>query len=214
MRLRTAQDVQASLGLHRDERNFLMATVNKPLPALDYELSLACALCTGAVPSYCYANAWHTLEALAQRPEVFLVEGWLVWEQTRQITLLEHGWCAWGDALLDPSMVLLVRQSQCSSLFYVPGVIYSWSDLQQVAYRDLPVVRSCGQFGPEGMGHPMYRAAYERARCLAMQLGEACSPPKPVVVQPSVAPSTDGEQLRLVVQFASSQDLLHPGGKE
>jgi hypothetical protein len=128
--------------------------------SLCYELSLALALNTGAVANYCYANAWHTLEALTAWPDVCLVEGWMVLAQATEVTVIEHCWCERGSQILDPSIVLLVPRSLCPSVGYFPGVRRTRADLHRLACCVLPYVRSCGQFGADGMGQPEYCTVY------------------------------------------------------
>ncbi len=180
-------------------------------PVLAYEASFALALATGAVANYCYANSWHAFEALADPdwPDVFLVEGWLVLEQTSQVTLIEHCWCERSGLILDPSLVLLVPQRASAQAHYFAGVRRERAELQTLACRDLPYVRSSGHYGPDGLEHADYRAAYDAAYGQATQLARAASPEKPVVIQPSVFPATEEARLELVVQIVSSQTFLH-----
>lgn len=173
-------------------------------PVLSYDFSLAVALLTGAVPHFCYANAWHALLACPDLQEASLVEGWIVLEQPTQVTLIEHGWCEYaGHLILDPSLVLLMKRTQ--PVLYVPGVCRDRAEVQRLSCADLPLVRSVGTYGPDGMGHPAYRAAYAAAHEQAMKLVEASAPPKRLIVQPCVAPQTD--HLTLGVRVISSLDV-------
>lgn len=179
-----------------------------------YDLSLAMALCTQAIPNHCYANAWQTLEALAAWPELCLVEGWMVLEQPTEITVIEHGWCEHNGLLIDPSIVLLLPKSACLAVHYFPGVRRQRAELHTLATRDLPYVCSCGQYGPDGFGHPDYQAAYRGAYRLAAQFAGASSPPRPLVVQASVTPSPNEGRRALVVQIVSSHNFRTNGARK
>lgn len=177
-------------------------------PGLAYTFSLALALSIGAIPNHCYANAWETFQVLADRPDSSLIEGWMVLEQASEITLIEHCWCQCGQATVDPSIVLLLRRSQCQQAHYIPGIQRTQAELQRLACRDLPYVRSCGQFGPDGMGHPEYCSAYQSAQQVATRLGEASS--KPLVIQPATFPKANGGPFALTIQVTSSHTLWQP----
>ncbi len=171
--------------------------------SLCYELSLAMAWSIAAVPNQCYANAWHTLDALAAWPDLRLVEGWMVLEQATEITVIEHAWCAHNTLLIDPSLVLLLPKAACLAAHYFPGVRRQWADLRSQAVCDLPLVRSCGRYGPDGFGHPDYQAAYRGAYRLGSRLAETG---KPLVVQASSGPGEDAQASALVVRIVSSRD--------
>ena len=184
------------------------------LTRLAYDISLVVALSTGAVPNYCYANAWHVSQALTEWPDLLLVEGWLVLEQATEVAVIEHCWCEHGSLVVDPSLVLLIPQRLASQALYFAGVRRDRAELQTLACRDLPYVRLSGNYGPDGLEHTEYRAAYDAASNQATQLARAASPEKPVVIQPSAVPATEETRLELVVQIISSQAFLHRSGVE
>lgn len=179
-----------------------------------YEVSLAVALATGSLANYCYANAWHAYEALAEWPDLLVVEGWIVLEQATQVTLIEHCWLERSSPslIVDPSMVLLVPQRLIHWAHYFAGIRRARAEMHQLSCRDLPYVRSSGNYGPDGLEHADYRAAYDAAYDRATQLARAASPKKPVVIQPSAAPATEEARLELVVQIVSSQAFLRQSG--
>lgn len=188
--------------------------MNTTEPALCYELSLALALSTGAVPHQCYANAYHACEALSNWPTLCLIEGWMVLEQVGQVAVIEHAWCEGDDLILDPSLVLLGPWSLCQGARYIPGVRHKADALRALTCRDLPWVRTCGQFGPDGMGQPEYHAAYEAAKAFAMQLANIVSPAKAVVIQPCIAFHAEHKRRDLRVQIISSRAFLPRTGEE
>lgn len=175
-----------------------------------YELSLAVALATGAMANYCYANAWYASEALAEWPDLLLVEGWIILEQATQVTLIEHCWLERGNPslIMDPSMVLLVPRSLFHQVHYFAGVRRTRAEMQTVACSDLPLVRSSGSYGPDGLEHADYCAAYDAAHILATQLACAYLPAKAVVIQPAAFPETAETHSDLVVRVISSQTFL------
>jgi hypothetical protein len=175
-----------------------------------YELSLAVALATGVMAHYCYANAWHASEALAEWSDLLLVEGWVVLEQTTQVTLIEHCWLEHGNPgrIIDPSMVLLVPRSLLHQVHYFAGVRRTRAEMQTVACGDLPLVRSSGSYGPDGLEQVDYCTAYAAAHSQATQLACASSPAKTVVIQPAAFPETTEARSDLVVRVTSSQTLL------
>ncbi len=176
--------------------------------SLCYELSLAIAWSIAAVPNQCYANAWHTLDALAAWADLRLIEGWMVLEQATEITVVEHAWCARDSLLIDPSLVLLLPKTACLAAHFFPGVSRQRADLRALAACDLPLVRSCGHYGPDGFGHPDYQAAYRGACDLGSRLAETG---KPLVVQASVMPGEDAQARALVVRIVSSHNFRTSG---
>lgn len=181
--------------------------------ALAFEISLALALATGAVANACYANAWETIFALTGWPDLRLVEGWLVLEQASQVTIIEHCWCEHDGLIVDPSIVLLAPQRSCLQAHYFAGVHRDRAELQTLVCRDLPYVRASGNYGPDGLEHAEYRAAYDAAYGKATQLARASSPEKAVVIQPAAFPATEEARLDLTVQIVSSQTFLHHTGE-
>lgn len=134
------------------------------------------------------------------------MEGWITLEQTTEISVIEHGWCESGGQILDPSIVLVASPRLAQSVQYFPGVQHDRAEWPTLACRDLPLVRSCGQYGMDGRGHSAYQAAYEAAYAQALLLASASSS-KLLVVHPSVDPATEGERRALVVQAVSSHDF-------
>lgn len=179
-------------------------------PILSYELSLAVAWSTGALPHACYANAFHACEALAAWPDRTLVEGWIVIEQATQVALIEHAWCEVPGLILDPSIALLGPRDLCQAVRYIAGIRHEPTVLRMLACHDLPWVRTCGRFGPDGMGHPEYRDAYEAARALAMRLASAAFPAKTVGIYPSIGMKAETRPRKLAVQIVSSKVFWHP----
>lgn len=180
-----------------------------PPSSFSYEASLALALLTGVRPNFCYANVWH----LFHEPEVFgktlsesfLVEGWLVWEQAAVVAVIEHCWCESQGVLLDPSIVLLASRSQ--SLFYFPGIRRAQAEIEQVACEALPLVRSQGCYGIDGLEHADYQAAYQAAYGQAQRLAAAHPDPKPVVVRSAADSPQPSPSMNLVVKMVSSHDF-------
>ncbi len=159
-------------------------------PALAYELSLMVAFATGAEPNYCYANAWHAILELPLLQDAQLVEGWIVLEQPPQISVIEHCWCEYADGLIvDPSIVLLIQKGH--PVFYFPGIRHDRQAVEILPCCALPYVCSVGTYGPDGMGHASYRAAYYAACKQARTRVAASSSPKSIIVQPSVLPPAE-----------------------
>ena len=180
---------------------------------LSYEYSLAVALSTGALPHACYANAYRASKVLVEWPDLTLVEGWIVIEQATSVALIEHAWCEGNGLILDPSIVLLGSRSFCQAVRYIPGIRHGSAALRTLASRDLPWVRTCGRFGPDGMGHPEYRAAYDAARARAMRLASAASPAKTLGIYPSIGMKAESTPRKLAVQIVSSRVFLRRSGK-
>jgi hypothetical protein len=181
-------------------------TTGEQKPKLAYELSLVVAFATGAEPNYCYTNAWHAILELPLLQDARLVEGWIVLEQT-QISVIEHCWCECPDGLIvDPSLVLLIRRNH--PVFYFAGIRRDRSEVERLTCRELPYVRSVGSYGSDGMGHTGYRAAYQVAYEQARKLTVASSPPKSLIVQPSVLPSAKLSAGKLAMRIDSSSTFF------
>ena len=172
-------------------------------PPFAYERSCLAALITGAVPHRCYANARHALIGLPEWfREGYLVEGWIVFETLRCVHVVEHSWCvdSWGE-IIDPSIVLLLLRTQ--PVFFFAGIQHSWEEMQTIAGSALPLARSVGIYGEDGMGHPAYQSAYAVAHAKALALACSSTPAKEVVIEPCIS-----QQGQLVVYIVSSQDFL------
>jgi hypothetical protein len=177
------------------------------MPILAYELSLVVAFATGAAPHYCYANVWHAIMELLLLQDARLVEGWIVLEQQTQVSVTEHCWCECPDGLIiDPSLVLLVRRGY--PIFYFSGIRHARSEVENLSCRDLPYVRSVGIYGPDGMGHADYRAAYHAAYEQARTRVAASAPPKSLIVQPSALPPAESGPGKLAMRIVSSRTFL------
>lgn len=133
-----------------------------PLP-YDYWLSVMVAIIVEARPLCCWRNA---ALAVLSLPELFeggqYVEGWTIFVSERSIRVLEHGWSMTHDhRIVDPSLILL--EEEANSIEYFSGAIYTRDQLQQtIGGAILPLICYAG-YGNDGMGHPGYKAAYERA---------------------------------------------------
>lgn len=129
----------------------------------DYRLSVMVAILVEARPLCCWRNA---ALAVLSLPELFeggqYVEGWLVLAGRQQIRIVEHGWSVTRDhRIVDPSIVLL--EEDAHAMEYFSGAVYTRDHLQQaIAGTILPLICSAG-YGNDGMGHPGYNDAYERA---------------------------------------------------
>ena len=156
----------------------------KPLrPFLDIPSSLVLGAAVGARPNQCYVNAWRVLIEFPERFEHDgrFVEGWFVIEQEDEVIVNEHGWCEQADGtIIDPSILLLVPSDQ--PVFYFPGVVRSWQETEALEGEWFPQVRFDGVSGPDGLGHPAYKAAYDAAHVKARTLANATTPPKKLVV--------------------------------
>jgi len=129
----------------------------------DERLSALVALLVEARPLCCWRNA---ALAVFQLPEFFegghYVEGWMVFVGEQSLRLIEHGWAVTHDhRIVDPSIILL--EEEASSIEYFSGAAYTRDQLQySLAGAILPLICDAG-YGNDGMGHPGYKAAYERA---------------------------------------------------
>jgi hypothetical protein len=136
-------------------------------PVLDLTFSETVASTIGARAGRCWYNV---RDALLQMPHPLLfaraVEGWLIEQQEDRIQLVEHGWLHWQDRLIDPT---IVREEQgYTRLEYVPGISFSWGEMQQWAEYPLPLARFL-------VNAPGYQSAclkaLERAEKRAWQTG-------------------------------------------
>jgi hypothetical protein len=152
---------------------------------LQYELSLTAALLVQARPHHCYANAW---QALLTLPELFgqdglLVEGWIVVELPHEVRVIEHCWDQRGELIIDPTVVLAGNKTLSTHFF--AGSLLTRAQVAQLQVAQLPLVRTAGSFGPDGLLHPGYRQAYEDALALAESLKAESG--KAIALHPSVA---------------------------
>lgn len=129
----------------------------------DDRLSVMVAILVEARPLCCWRNA---ALAVLSLPELFegghYVEGWLVLAGKQQIRIVEHGWAVTHDhRIVDPSIILL--EGEASSIEYFSGAVYTRDQLKHsLAGAILPLICYAG-YGNDGMGHPGYNDAYERA---------------------------------------------------
>lgn len=131
-------------------------------PVLDYGRSMLYGMQTGAQWGHCYENIYPVFFAF---PAVFyphghFIEGWIVFEDQRNIILMEHGWLVSGEFIIDPTIVLGTNPTQ--TIRYYPGVTRSWEELDALENEMFPHVRF-SDYGEDGMGHPGYKAAYDAA---------------------------------------------------
>jgi hypothetical protein len=142
-------------------------------------LSRAIGAAIQAQPFQCARNAWRALVAF---PALFrsggrLVEGWIVIEEPGQVTMNEHVWCELASGgIIDPSILLLMPET--TSVFYFPGLTYTYAEAEALEGELFPHVRFDGLHGADGLGHPGYRAAREAARRKVYTLACARRPPK------------------------------------
>ncbi len=142
-------------------------------------LSRQVAAAIGAQPHHCARNAWR---ALIEWPERFreeghLVEGWCVVEDATSVALVEHVWCSLpGDAIVDPSILLLVDAS--TPVCYFAGLRRTYAETEALEGALFPHVRFDGIHGNDGLGHPGYKAAWRAARRKTYSLALAHKPPK------------------------------------
>jgi hypothetical protein len=140
------------------------------LQADDYALSWLIARQTAPVWGHCYQNAYPTFFAFPALfdPHGQFIEGWIVFEDSNQVVLMEHGWLVSnGGRIIDPTIVLTVACGQ--PVHYFPGVRRSRAELEALEHELFPRVRF-SSYGDDGMGHPDYRAAYEAAQAFAQSL--------------------------------------------
>lgn len=185
---------------------------------IEWELSHVVALASEAVPHVCTVNAWRALICL---PDVFFpggeyVEGWMVYETSTQVKVVEHCWCELAPGqirhIVDPSIVFLVERGQ--PVRYFPGVRRSWKETEALEGQWFPHVRF-EDFGEDGMGHPAYRAAHDEAVRTGAALANASSPPKELAVHsaqqiPEADAEPGGDALAIFVYVvpSSAQSFL------
>ncbi len=147
--------------------------------ALRVDLSRQLAAAIGAQPFQCALNAWR---ALIEFPALFrsggrLVEGWFVVESDDRVVMNEHVWCELADgSIVDPSVLLLVPAT--TPVWYFAGLTRSWEEAETLEGEYFPHVRFDGRHGPDGLGHPGYRAAREAARRTVYARALRPQPPK------------------------------------
>ena len=128
----------------------------------EYDLSVHVARRIRAEPYRCWRNA---VVAIVLFPELFghgcYVEGWIVLLGETSVEIVEHGWSASGEKIVDPSLVLVKKRGQPT--FYFPGLVLPSALLvQSLQGKTLPLVCH-STYGEDGMGHRAYKNAYERA---------------------------------------------------
>jgi len=176
-------------------------------PMLAYELSLAVAFSTRALPHYCYANVWHAMTECDVLQDAHLVEGWIALESEAQISLIEHCWCECkGLLIVDPSIVLLAGCEM--QVCYFPGIRRSRREVLSLACSELPSVHSVGIYESDRMAHTEYRAAYLAAYEHALALASLHHPPKKLIIQPSQFPMAEGIRTTFKIQIVSSEAFL------
>lgn len=146
-----------------------LAKQARRLSTEDYIRSLLIAFEMGTVWGRCYQNAYPTFFAYPTLfdPDGLFVEGWIVYEDSHRIILMEHGWLVSGKRIVDPTIVHGIEFGQ--PVHYVPGVCRARPELEALENEFFPHVRF-ENYGDDGMGHPDYRAAYEAAHTLAQSL--------------------------------------------
>ncbi|HEY7417680.1 MAG TPA: hypothetical protein VH593_21030 [Ktedonobacteraceae bacterium] len=151
---------------------------------LDYEFSRFVAHVTGAEPNTCFDNVlslFMTFSSYVLASGGKMVEGWYVIDLEDEVVTNEHAWYEFPDGkILDPTTVLLVPREQ--PVYYFPGVHRSWQEVHDILHQEgdtyFPYVRCVGIYGEDGLGHPVYKAAYEAAREKVFSLSMTNSPPK------------------------------------
>ncbi|MEO6892096.1 MAG: hypothetical protein ABI324_24175 [Ktedonobacteraceae bacterium] len=140
-------------------------------PQLQYHEALSClvAACLPVEAYRCWRNA---VLAMCHFPEMFATgyyhEGWIVVPLGPTIKVCEHGWCSLADTRIDPSIVLITPPQQ--PVEYFSGMALSHAHLRQtLAGRTLPLVCHT-DYGPDGMEHAGYKAAYDQAMKRACDL--------------------------------------------
>jgi len=136
-------------------------------PVLDLSFSETVAQTIGAQAGRCWYNV---RDAMLQMPHPFLfasaVEGWLIEQRNDCIQLIEHGWLHFRDRVIDPTIVR--EEPGDVRLEYVPGLTFSWEEVQRWATYPLPLARFLKVA-------PAYQAAchdaLQRAEHLAWQTG-------------------------------------------
>lgn len=162
----------------REEKKLLLAASD-----VQAAYSWAVAFAIEALPNRCYRNAWN---ALIQLPDLFVqghyVEGWVVFEETNRVVVVEQSWCTLPDGLIvDPSLILLLSPGQC--VHYFAGMALNRKQTRALEGASLPHVCYDGQYGADGMGHAAYKAAYQAALHAASCKAALSSPPKEISLQ-------------------------------
>ncbi len=162
------------------QEHFQQSEGKRMQDVLSFHLSHWASIVTDAVPNRCFDNAWRTFCSF---PEIFFkgkfVEGWIVFDLDTEVVLNEHGWCQLPNGtIVDPSVLLLVEPDQ--PVYYFSGVERDWAEMKVLINeeKELPYVRFDGKHGEDGLGHPVYKAAYETAREKMYHLANATHPPK------------------------------------
>jgi hypothetical protein len=160
---------------------------------LQAELSRATARIVRAQPNQCYKNAWRALVMLPGQffPDGRFIEGWTVFDLQEQVMILEHGWVEWKGKIIDPTIFFLTDLD--APVFFFPGVARSWQEIEALEGELFPHVR-CEGYGPDGMDHPGYWAAYQAAQRKALALALVVAFPKEIVTH--VAGRRDAYQER------------------
>lgn len=181
---------------------------------LHNDLSLAVALLTQARPHHCYANAWHAIVSLPDlfAQESFLVEGWIVVDLPHEVCVIEHGWCVrtqqTQQQVIDPTIIWLILGNDIAVHFF-PGYQHTVEAVSQLRCEQLPLVRTAGCYGPDGLGHAGYRRAYEDALALAHTLTQASG--KTLSIQPCVECEAELEANHETADTSSSPRRLRMG---
>ncbi|GCE31983.1 hypothetical protein KDA_74670 [Dictyobacter alpinus] len=129
----------------------------------EYMLSFFISMQVGAVWGHCYENAYPLFFAIPELfdPHGLFIEGWIVFEDTDRVVLMEHGWLlSRQQYIVDPTIVLAVEISQ--PVYYYPGVSRARAELEALENEFFPHVRFSG-YRDDGMQHAGYLAAYESA---------------------------------------------------
>jgi hypothetical protein len=132
-----------------------------------------------------YDNAWRTLLAFPEACEqATFIEGFLVIDLPEEVILCEHGWLQREDdgSIIDPTILVQPLPSG-SEAFYVAGIQRTRLDVAVLLGKpqQFPAVRGDIRFGPDGMGHPQYRAASKAARDHSVTCALRSSPPKEII---------------------------------
>jgi hypothetical protein len=130
----------------------------------NHTLSFLIAMQIGAVFGHCYENAYPAFFACPAlfEPDGLFVEGWIVFEESNQVILMEHGWLLSNNGrIIDPTIALAIAPGQ--PVYYFPGVVRTRAELETLENEFFPHVRF-ESYGDDGMGHADYHAAYEAAQ--------------------------------------------------
>lgn len=184
---------------------------------LAYDSSLKAALAIGAQPNTCFDNVLDLF--LVYFPDVFVsygsfVEGWYVVDLDDEVVINEHGWIEMpGGKIIDPTVTLLVSPEQ--PVYYFPGVERSWREVKDIVQkRDVwfPYVRAVGTYGPDGLGHPAYKAAHDAATEKVFSLANASQPSKKMTFLTAQDLSDDQRDMGMSVQvFVVAPDQNEEG---